>query len=189
MEESRMFLVNGVQGRRGTGKTEYIKILIAAYRKAHPEQKVLIVDTVDHPKYRDVPTIDVELLKRWKKPNMYRIFGSNTVEIFEAISNHLEDCLIIFEDSSKYLGKSLNDDVKKFIYDSKQKRLDIQFLYHGFMSVPPELFRMLDNIVLFKCDHPSRRKNDLVTYDEVLEVYNRVMKHPSPYYNETVQIF
>lgn len=189
MEQKRINYVNSVLGRRGTGKTTYIKKLIEVYRQAMPNQKVLICDTFDHPAYRTIPTIDIDMLKRWKRPAMYRIYGRNTEEILTAIDENLENCLVIFEDSSKYLGRNINDSVRGFIYDSKQKNLDIIFLFHGFMASAPELFRMVDNLVLFKCDHPSRRKNDLTSYDEVLKCYNRVMANPSPFYNETVQIY
>lgn len=185
----RINMVNAVLGRRGTGKTTYIKDLIAKYRAAMPNQKVLICDTLDHPAYRDIPAINCDMLKRWTGGGMYRIFGRNTDEILETIDQHLTNCLVILEDASKYLERSLSTDVRGFIYDSKQKNLDVIFLFHGFMSAPPELFRVIDNLVIFKCDDPANRKRDMVNYEDVKEAYNRVMKNESPYYNETVNIY
>lgn len=181
--------VSVVLGRRGSGKTTYIRKLIEEYRIASPLQKILIADTLDHPMYRDIPAIDIELLKRWKKPNIYRIYGSNTDEILTTINTHLQNALIVFEDASKYIRRQLSDDVRSFILDSKQKNLDLIFLFHGFSYVPPEMFRVIDNIVMFRCDNPEYRKNDIVAFDEVKAAYERVIKSENPYYHETVRIY
>lgn len=181
--------VSVVLGRRGSGKTTYIRELIGHYRQVHPQQKILIVDTLDHPAYRDVPSIDVDLLKRWKMPNTYRIYGSHTDEIFNTIKNNLWNALVVFEDASKYIRRQLSDEVRSFILDSKQKNLDLIFLFHGFSYVPPEMFRVIDNIVLFRCDDPSYRKNDIVAFDEVLKAWKKVMNSKNPYEHATVRIY
>ena len=185
----RINYVNAILGRRGTGKTVYVKKLIEKYQQAHPEQKILILDTIDHPAYRHVPEISIEKLKYWHKPSMYRIFKGNPDSILEAVNKNLSNTLLILEDASKYMRNRLSDDVRQFIFDSKQKNLDIIFLFHGFMSAPPELFRLVDNLVIFKCDHPRNRKNAIPNYEEVLAVYKRVMKNTNPYANETIRIY
>lgn len=181
--------VSTILGRRGSGKTTYARKLIEEYKLALPEQKILIADTLDHPSYRDIPAIDLDLLQRWINPNIYRIYGSNTDEILYSIGEKLYNALVIFEDASKYLRASLNNDVRKFILDSKQKNLDLIFLFHGFAFVPPELFRLMDNIVIFKSDSPEPRKNYIVAYDQVKEVYEKVMKSENPYEHATVRIY
>lgn len=181
--------VSAIIGRRGTGKSTYVRKLIQEYKTVLPDQKILIADTLNHPLYRDIPAIDINLLKRWKKANVYRIYGSNTDEILQTINNNLYNALICFEDASKYIRRQLSDDVRAFILDSKQKNLDLIFLFHGFSFVPPEMFRLLDNIVIFKCDNPIYRKNDIVAFDQVYEAYERVMNSENPYYNETVRIY
>lgn len=184
----RINQVLAILGRRGSGKTYYVKQLIQAYRAKHQYQKILVVDTLDHPAYREIPTIDVDLIRRWKQAATYRIFGSNTDEIFRAVST-IYNGLVIFEDSSKYLRRVLPDEVRKFIIDTKQRNLDLIFLFHGFSYVPPELFRLMDNIVIFKTDNPERRKNDIIAYDDVLKAYNEVMASKNPYEKKTVQIY
>ena len=181
--------VSVVIGRRGTGKTTYIRQLIEAYRKALPYQKILVADTLDHPAYRDIASIDIDLLKRWKGPNVYRIYGSNTDEILQTINTSLYNALVVFEDASKYIRRQLSDEVRSFILDSKQKNLDLIFLFHGFSYVPPEMFRVIDNIVLFRCDDPSYRKNDIVAFDEVKAAYERIMNSNNPYVHETIRVY
>ncbi len=181
--------VSAFLGRRGTGKTTYLKKLISTYKEANPTQKVLILDTLDHPSYTDIPIIDIPLLKRWKSPNTYRMFNKDTDMLLKEVEANYSNGLLVLEDASKYLRRQLSDDVRSFIFDSKQKNLDIIFMFHGFMAAPAELFRVIDNLVLFKTDHPQYRKNALINYEEVLDVYNRVMQHQSPYYNETLTIY
>ncbi len=181
--------VTAILGRRGTGKTTYIKDLVNLYRENLPNQKVLILDTLDHPNYRDVPIINEGLLKRWKKPAVYRMFDKDTDKLLNLVEENYKNGLLILEDASKYLRRQLSADVRSFIFDSKQKNLDIIFLFHGFMAMPKELYSVIDNLVLFKTDDPSFRKTSIINYQEVKEVYDRVMAHPSPYYNETITIY
>ena len=185
----RINTANLVLGRRGCGKTTYTKGVINGYKKAHHDQKILIMDTLDHPAYRDVSTIDIDLLKRWEKPATYRIYGGNTDEILSVIQTHLYNALIIFEDASKYIRRSLQDDVRKFIIDSKQKNLDLVFLFHGFSFAPPEIWRLMDNITIFKSDNPIYRKADIVNFEQVYEAWQAVMADPSPWANKTIQIY
>ena len=185
----RINQVSAILGRRGTGKTVYIKKLIEKYREALPDQKILIVDTLDHPAYRHIPVIKPEKIKYWASPSIYRIYSSNPESVMEEISQHLSNALIIFEDASKYIRYRLPDSARQFIFDSKQKNLDLIFLFHGFAATPPELFRVVDNLVIFKTDHPQVRKNMIPNYEEVLTVYNRIKKSKNPYDNETVRIY
>ncbi|NSW46459.1 MAG: hypothetical protein HPY79_11655 [Bacteroidales bacterium] len=189
MSNYRINNVSAILGRRGSGKTTYVRKLIESYRQALPGQKILIADTIDHPAYKDVAAINTDLLSRWKKPNVYRIFGSNTDEILNTINTHLYNALVIFEDASKYIRRQLSDDVRAFILDSKQKNLDLIFLFHGFSYVPPEMFRVLDNITIFRCDNPTYRKNDIVAFDEVIKAYEQVMNSNNPYEHATVRIY
>ncbi len=185
----RINYVNAILGRRGTGKTVYVKNLIEKYQAALPEQKVLILDTIDHPAYRHVPEISLDKLKYWHKPSMYRIYKGNPDNILAEVNKNLSNALLVLEDASKYMRNRLSDDVRQFIFDSKQKNLDIIFMFHGFMAAPAELFRLVDNLVIFKCDHPRNRKNALTNYEDVLKVYNRVMNNTNPYANETIRIY
>jgi energy-coupling factor transporter ATP-binding protein EcfA2 len=185
----RINTANLILGRRGCGKTTYTKEIIQAYHKAHPDQKILIMDTFDHPSYRDIPVIDIDLLKRWEKPGIYRIFGSNTDEIFSTIQTHLYNAMVIFEDASKYIRGRLQDDVRKFIIDSKQKNLDLVFLFHGFSFAPPEIWRIIDAVTIFKSDNPFHRKSDIVNFDQVYSIWQNVMNDTSPYAKETVLIY
>ncbi len=186
----RINKVSILLGNRGTGKTFYSLELIKKYRTAHPEQKILIIDTLDHPDYALIASIEIKDLKAWRKPSVYRIYGSNTREIIEAIKQNVSNCLIIFEDASKYIGKLMDSHVRTMIFDSKQKNNDLIFLFHGFMATPPELFRISDTITLFKTgDHPRARKNEMVNFNEIVKIYDEVQSNKIAWFNKTIQIY
>ncbi len=180
--------VTAILGRRGTGKTTYMRELMQALLIGQ-NKKILILDTLDHPSYKDVPIIDTALLKRWQSPAMYRMFDKDTDKLLQNVECYFNNGLLVLEDASKYLRRTLSNEVRMFIFDSKQKNVDIIFLFHGFMAMPKELFSIVDNLVIFKTDDPKNRKGDIMNYQEVKEVYDRVMAHESPYYNETIQIY
>jgi hypothetical protein len=183
----RINQVTGILGKRGSGKTFYTRQLIDIYSQIHTGQKILIVDTLDHPSYRDIPSISLDMLRRWKNPGTYRLYGSDTEAILNTVQTSVFNALVIFEDASKYVRKNLQDHVRKYILDSKQKNTDLIYIFHGFSFVPPEMFRVMDNITMFKCDNPARRRADLVNYDETLKAYEIVMKSRNPYEHRTVK--
>lgn len=148
-----------IAGTRGTGKTDYSKNLLAKMENIFP--KCLVVDTFDNPVWQDLSTHDhpdrlknVHILQpgqlpRWKKGTA-RIFSSNTGMLMEQIQLHCRNTFLIFEDATRYIGSKLTTDVNNFVLDSKQKNLDIVFVFHSLMQIPPDLVRISDVLVLFK---------------------------------------
>lgn len=186
---NRINYVNLLLGKRGTGKTFYIiNNLLPVYTKLHPQKKVFIFDTLDHPNYKQFKKIDFSEIPHIKKTGAFHCFSSDTDSILKQAEN-IYNSLLIFEDSSKYLRRQIPDSVRRFILDSKQKNTDILFLFHGFSFVPPELFRIADGILLFKCDNPAYRKADIINYNEVESAYNQIMKSKNPYIKKYVQIY
>lgn len=187
----RMNIVTTLIGARGCGKTTFIRKLIDKLRAKNKSKKVLIVDTIDHPAYRDVPVLTIDQLKKWKANagGFYRIYGSNTQEIFEAVNIYIFNALIVYEDASKYIGtEKLPADVKGFLFDSKQKNLDIIFMFHAWGFVPNDLFRINDMITFFKTkDNPEAKKNFL-PFDLIKNEYKLVQASDDKYINRTVQI-
>jgi hypothetical protein len=147
------------------------------------------MDTFDNPGYSLFANIDTDLLKRWRLPNTYRIFGSDTDSIFATIQTHFYNGLVVFEDASKYIRRQLSDDVRKFILDSKQKNIDLIFVFHGFSYAPPEMWRIVDAVTLFKCDNPAYRKTDIVNFDQVEQAWNEVMCDPNQFSKQTIRFY
>jgi Cdc6-like AAA superfamily ATPase len=190
MAEKRLNKVITLIGTRGTGKTTKIKKVIEAYLKANPTGKILVVDTLDHPSYRDIKPITIEQLQRWlpTKGGYFRLYGSNTTEIMEYISKFFFNGLLIFEDASKYIGSRLDDNVKAFILDSKQKNLDIVFMFHSWGFVPNDLFRLTDAITIFKTQDTPFQKKNFLPFELIEKPYKEIKDSQDRFINKTVEL-
>lgn len=183
-----------IAGTRGTGKTDFIKNLLA--KMTHFDKR-LVVDTFDsdtwenletflHPEQKkiNVPIIQLEKFPRWKN-GIGRIFSSDTRHLMELIQQHALNTFIVFEDATKYIGSRLTDDMKMFVLDSKQKNLDLVFIFHSLSQIPPDLIRVSDAIQLFKTQEgePSKTK---YPFPDIPPAMQRIRQHKSRYYNETI---
>lgn len=159
MNQPRNNIISLVVGRRGTGKTDLIKNEIVI---PSPLKKKLIVDTFENPAWRNlktflrpemesasIPLLQIDQLQYWNN-GLYRIFSSDTEELFEEIERTCFNTLLVFEDATKYIGGRLSPSMRKFLLDSKQKNLDVVLVFHSLASIPPELVRIADFITLFK---------------------------------------
>ena len=182
-------LIYSILGRRGSGKSYFtIKQVLAGYTRQHPEQRILIVDKIDHKDYRHIQRISTEMLKRWRGGGIYRIYGESIPVVFEAINKYVRNTLVLFEDATRFFDGRTPDDVKDFLFDSKQKNIDLVFQFHGFSLIPPVILRNTELLTIFKCDKPERRKNDIVEYDLVEKTWQKVMRDPNPYANKTIRL-
>jgi len=187
--------VSAIFGMRGTGKTEYLKGnaslnlpgFFSSYLKK--DMKILIIDTFDHPSYRDIKIIKPEQLSKWKK-GVYRIFVrvEQMPDLCALISETLWNTLVVFEDAHKHQYNRIDKSIMRLIGDSKQKNIDIIFMYHNWSLAPKDLYRYLDLIEVFKTkDHPQCRKDDMPGYyHDALKVYDEVKNNSSRYYHKLI---
>jgi molybdopterin-guanine dinucleotide biosynthesis protein len=180
----RVNMVILLAGKRGTGKTTLIKKEVLA----HSRLKCLVVDTFDSPVWRELPALNDTALTRWKAGN-YRYFNSDTKHVMSMIEKHVYNTTIIFEDATKYVGSKLTDDVRKFVLDSKQKNLDLVFIFHSLTSIPSELVRIADALTLLKVGDKPNSTTVRSKYEEpVLEALDKVRKSKDPYVNITLRL-
>lgn len=185
-----------ILGQRGSGKTTFItgneELKIPSFFKLYIEKgmKVLIVDTIDHPTYRQmgIPFIKKEDLKRWKK-GVYRII-INPYEIGEfcQLINSLPsmyNTFILWEDAKKHTRIKVHREMGTLIIDTKQKNIDMAFMYHDWMQAPDELYSLIDFINTCKTKgHPKDRKDSMSGYfEDAVKVWERVMKDKNPFAN------
>lgn len=192
-------------GMRGTGKSLFvlgsryiskaedkalgIKGVLDIYLKKN--MKVLIIDTLDHPAYRAIPVINQENFTKWTS-GIVRTFlePDDIMKVINIINTtpSMNNTLIICEDAGKYTDTRLPRPFKRMIADSKQRNIDIIFMYHCFMDTPTDVFRKgVDYIQLFKTeDNPLVRKNNLRLFDKVLAAYEEVKKHPSNFFGKFI---
>jgi hypothetical protein len=193
---SRFNTVGLIIGTRGTGKTAFIKGdpsvnvpgIIPIYLKKGI--KILIIDTLDHPSYRNVPILPQKNFKKWNKGIVRVIMEPETILKFINLINqspHLNNTFIIFEDAGKYTERTLPKPFKRLIIDSKQRNIDIIFIYHCFVDTPANIFTKSDYIQLFKTeDAPVVRKNNIRLFDKVNAAYELVKKHPNNFYGKFI---
>lgn len=181
-------VVSLVAGGRGTGKTDKIKNDVIS---PSPLPKKLIVDTFDSQIWRNmktysnpfgeqiqIPIMKIEDLDVWRN-GLYRIVSSDSDLVFNEIDEHLQNALVVFEDATKYIGKSLSKSTKKFIYDSKQKNLNLVFVFHSLASIPPDLVRAADTLTIFKTNEgrPSLTKYPFPDIPTAMQIVRESSNH------------
>lgn len=192
----RFNTVGIIIGQRGTGKTSFIKGdvknnvpgLIPIYQSKG--LKVLIIDTLDHPSYKDIQLLKQNDFKNWKN-GIRRIYlePDNIIKFVDLLnkSPHINNSFIVFEDAGKYTEKSLPRGFKRLIIDSKQRNIDILFCYHCFIDTPTNIFTKSDYIQLFKTeDSPLVRKNNIRLFEKVQKAYNDVNNNSSNFYGKFI---
>lgn len=186
--------VSLIVGGRGVGKTDFTKRVM----KSSHHSKQLVVDTFDNPPWRTMathddlhnndsfPIIDVGMLKRWSA-GRYRVAESNISITMANIMKYANNSLIIFEDATRYIGSKPSEEIKNFVLDSKQKNLDLIFVFHSLMSVPPDLVRWSDTLTLFKTNEgaPSKSK---YPWGEIPIMMKKLRKSSNQYENLTIQL-
>jgi hypothetical protein len=184
-------------GARGTGKTTLIKNEIVL---PSPLPKKLIVDTFDNPVWKDmstfdhpeneaikVPVIPEESLEYWYK-GLYRCYSSQPKELFKTLTNVLRNTLLVIEDATKAISnKEAPDSVMKFVYDSKQKNLNIVLCFHSLTDIPANLVRGADYITLLKTGEPEV-PGKFKGVPGITEAFDYVKQSENRYENVTLQI-
>lgn len=175
--------INLIIGRRGCGKTTFFKKILNAEQK-----KILVVDTFLHPSYNEFQEIKIKDIPRFKSGKA-RVVCNDFEDLFYQINNHCINTHILFEDCTKYIETNVPSELKKFIVDSKQKNLDLSFMYHGFGFVQPTMFRLADTITIFKTNEQIKRYESKIPNYEVVEQASQLVKiNKSPFYFKTVRI-
>lgn len=188
-EEKRVAKIVLFFGTRGSGKSWYfLNTFLPAYQSAHPDKKILIVDSVDHPKYRHIPRITPEMIGRWKSPGIYRCFQGEFEPIFEQFKT-LTNALVVLEDASKYIDLDLPKPLKKWFLDTKQLGTDVVCMFHGFGWCPPKLCQVSDIYAIFRTTSPLARKANIPNYDGTFEAWSKVSKSKEKWPMQTVVMY
>jgi hypothetical protein len=183
-------------GGRGKGKTDFLKEIA----KNNPLPKTLIVDTFDNERWRtmetwnhpewakeNVPIIKPEHIKYWKK-GIYRVFDSDLEKIKNTIANDLLNCLLIWEDASKYYGKSLSKDELRIHYDTKQRNINSIYVFHSLRKATVEIVENSDLLTLKKTGDNINTIDRKYQNPDINALFTEVSKHPDKYCTETIFI-
>lgn len=176
-------------GRRKTGKTYFSQNTLIANTSL---PKVLIVDTLDHPSWRHIPefpALTENNLKNFTK-GTYRIFREDPDEVLEMLSKYANNCLLIFEDATKYLEPKLQPDAKRLMVDSKQRNNDICFMFHDWGFCPKDIWRFADLLTIKHTNtSPASRKSSMGAYEVIHAAYLKVKaQKDNPFAEITIRI-
>ncbi len=191
MQQKRSNGIYLLVGRRETGKTTYTKSLLSVY-----PQKKLIIDMFSHPSYEEYPRITIDLLKSWKN-GTYRLYGYDIAEILAALqqidsngNRAIRNCLIVFEDSKRYIESNVPAELKQLIIEHRNRNIDIVFQFHNLVDIPPYIAAMHNKMVLFKCNtNFSKRLEKFSNWDEISQTYfKKIQNHKNPYHKEVITL-
>ena len=197
MSEERFNKIFGIFGDRGTGKTQYalgnedfdLPGVVNLYRKRGI--KVIIIDTMDHPAYKKIPVIPMQKFHLFTAGIGRIIVNADDIpQLNYFLNDHKTtwNSLLLYEDARKHTYGKVDKSLIRLIGDSKQKNIDIGFMYHCFAHCPLDLYRYFDFIDLFKTkDTPEVRKDALQgCFADVMQVYNEVKAHKSRFYHKVI---
>ncbi len=183
----RQAIISLIIGMRNSGKSYYTRNVII------PKQtkKVLIIDTIDHEKYRDFQIINTRAqLTAWRTG--VKRFITNPVRLKEdmnLLNETLSHCLIIFEDATKYFTSNAPRELFILLYNSKQEKIDILLMYHGFKNITNEILANANTITLFKIEENIKRyENKIPRYEKIEETHLEIQQSKNQYINETILI-
>ncbi len=154
---TRINKVSLIVGGRGSGKTDFVKNLIYQIPKRR-----IICDTFDSPVWKTFKTYlhperESERIKEIGFDNVksqdkgaFKLISSDTDRIFQTIESDAWNSLVVIEDATRFIRKNVDESVRKFVLDTKQKNLDLIFIFHSLSDVPPDLIRWSDTLTLFK---------------------------------------
>lgn len=194
----RFNAVFGIFGQRGSGKTDYLRgnpehnLVGIMNIYAEKGMKVLIADTFDHPSYRNVPVLPMDKIASWKS-GIYRVIirPDDIAKLCKLINTtpSMWNTLIVFEDAYKHTSKTICKPMVELMIDSKQKNIDICFMYHAFMQAPADLYRFIDFMEIFKTkDTPEARKEHMPGYfEEAMHVYKIVKASTNKFFHKLLK--
>jgi KaiC/GvpD/RAD55 family RecA-like ATPase len=185
-----------IVGDRGTGKTTFLKGskidrvtgVIDVYLRQNPKKKILVVDIFNNSAWAEVPVMERRTLPAWKK-GVYRIYDADLDALMSSIEKSVANAVIIFEDATKYIGAKLNRHMYRFLIDSKQKNLDVLFVFHSLAACPLDLVRIANFIILFKTkEQMNATLRGKFPFPEIPMAFERVQNCDNRYFHESIAL-
>jgi hypothetical protein len=173
-------------GRKKTGKTTLAKKLAATQHS-----KVLCIHTFPHPAYAEDPNYKRLLASQFHRFTTGKAIAWDMppLDLLAAAMAQIHNAFVICEDSTKYIRSNVSNDVINAIIDHRNKGLDLVFMFHSLLDVPPFLARNYNRMVLFKTDERQdkvERMDKFPNIEIVARAHEAVERHPSEFYNQVI---
>ena len=195
----RQNMIYSVVGEIGSGKTDNMKNIIWELREIF--NKVVIFDefdsdvwdtmeTWDHPERMNmsIPIIPEEKLLYLKKGIVRIVQKNEDIEHYYHLFRELRNTVIVLEDSSRFIEseEKLSTPLSKLILDVKQKNIELFFVFHSLMDVPPKLARRTRILIMHKTGEteiPRKWKKP-----KVISAFKRVMESKDEFFKVSVPL-
>lgn len=157
-------------GRRNTGKTTMSKKYLDARQKTMP---VMVYDiNKEYGDYYPEPFVDfqvfLEKITNEKVKNTYIL---------------IEEATIFFDTSSRF------EQMKNLLVRTRHTGNIIQMNFHSWLSVPRNIFNLLDYVVIFKTNDQIQTMKMKYDHPEVLKVFEQARDSKDSYFNKTVNLY
>lgn len=190
---ARVNTVNILIGGRGTGKTYTIlHDIITNYQQLDADKKILVIDSFNAPAYEGIENISKPDMKRWVAGCRRYLISAVYNEFDEDIAYIGKTCynsVIIIEDSGRFITNSLRASILRLVTDTKQKNIDLYFVFHSLMQVPPRLIQLSDFILLHKTnENLTAALQNKYPFPALHKAFQSVKSNKNKYYMEIVRI-
>ena len=184
-----------VIGGRDTGKTSFAKNMLADA----PFPKKLIVDTFDNPVWRNMKTYNHPDRVNDKIPIMphdklelhrsgtYRMFGPETTILEKLVADHCWNSFVVVEDAYRYFDPKLTKPQKAALLNTKQKNVDIMYIFHFLSSVPRDLVKAANFITLFQTGEGNYDKQKYFQ-PGFASMFEEIKNSQDPHINFTLRV-
>ena len=100
---------------------------------------------------------------------------------------YVKNSLIVFEDATRYFPSRLTKNQKNYLLNSKQNNTDIILVFHFMATVPPDIVKMADFIVLFKTNE-GVFDNKKYLHPEMKTAFDLISKSKNNFVNVTIPL-
>lgn len=188
MERSNIITL--VIGDRKAGKTTYLRgdkeIGIKGILEDYLEtgRRILIVDRLDNQDWPNVPRIKPTDIRTFN--GIAFIYSSHIYKLIHYIMRELYNSILVFEDATKYIEKTLDSDFETFCVESRQRNIDIFFIFHHLMAPPKDLIRIIDYIELFKTFEDWNDLKSKYPNPRIKNAFHKVADAKDPHFHLTI---
>ena len=171
--ETREVYVMVVLGKKGTGKTTYIRRLI---NKALMVKRRVLVVTPNYDDFRGIPMVHPDYPQRVATyKGARKIVCVAEPKTIDEICKVFRHGMLVLDDCRAYIDDKPSIYLKNMLISARHYDVDIIAVGHGFTTVPPQFFAYATHFMVFATtDNPINRKRNVRNYPEVEATVNQV---------------
>ena len=152
-----------ILGRKGTGKTTYIRRLI---NKSLQNKRRVLVVTPNFDDFQGIPMVHPDYPQRVATyKGARKIICRADPKAIDEICKNFRHGLLVFDDCRAYIDDKPSIYLKSLLISARHDDVDIIAVGHGFTTVPPLFFTYATHFAVFATtDAVARRKNCVINF-------------------------